>query len=92
MFNQHFESAVTLLLSIVLILGGTSDAQNDGPSPGDYETGGWSNAQVTDPEIVNASRIAVLLYGQSINSGVALRMLEVLQASEQVSILVYIEL
>ena len=37
---------------------------------------------VTDPDIQNVSGTAVLLYEQSINSGVALRLLNVLQARD----------
>ena len=55
-----------------------------GPTSGVPLDGGWSTALVTDPEIQNVSRTAVLLYEQSIDSVVALRLLEVLQAQKQV--------
>ena len=50
----------------------------------DTLTGGWSNALVTDPEIQDASRTAISMYGESMSSSVALRLLNVLQAQEQV--------
>ena len=54
-----------------------------GPIGGRPPAGGWNDA-MSDPEIQNVSRTAVLLYEQSINSDVALRLLNVLQAQEQV--------